>query len=31
MALAATVSEFYNEELGCMMVEKLPPEKLLAF
>jgi hypothetical protein len=31
MALAATVSEFYDNELGCMMVEKLPPEKLLAF
>jgi hypothetical protein len=31
MALAATVSEFYDDELGCMMVENLPPEKLLAF
>jgi hypothetical protein len=31
MALAATVSEFYDEELGCVMVENLPPEKLLAF
>jgi hypothetical protein len=31
MALAATVSEFYDEELGCVLVENLPPEKLLAF
>jgi hypothetical protein len=31
MALAAIVSECYDDALGCMMVENLPPEKLLAF
>ena len=29
-ALAATVSEVYDDELGCALVQNLPPEKLLA-